>query len=185
MFKKQHIFKYCIQKGMVIMAFKEIAADELMLNPFEKIGKEWFLVTAGDSEEYNTMTASWGFMGIMWGKNSFITVVRPVRHTYEFMEKSELFTISYLPNEKRDVLNFCGSHSGRDCDKAKEAGITPVFSDGTVFFEEAELVFVCRKVYSQDMDINLLADDLKHFCSKDPMHKQYIGEIVKVYAKYS
>ncbi len=166
------------------MAFKEINISELSFNPFEKISKEWFLVTAGDENGYNTMTASWGFMGVMWGKNTLTTVIRPSRYTLGFIEKSDTFTISFLPAEKRAALNFCGSHSGRDCDKAKEAEINPVFIDGTTTFDESELVFICRKVYFQDMDKTFLADDLKTWYKEDePMHKQFIGEIVKVYVK--
>ncbi len=100
------------------MAFKEIPIGSLTFNPFEKIGKEWFLVTAGDENGYNTMTASWGFMGVMWNKNTMTTVIRPSRYTYEFIEKAGLFTVSFLPEEKRPALNFCGSRSGRDFDKA-------------------------------------------------------------------
>ena len=58
--------------------FKEVAADKLDtldFNPYKKIGKEWFLVTAGDESGWNTMTASWGFAGVMWGKNTFTTVI--------------------------------------------------------------------------------------------------------------
>ncbi|MCL2055250.1 MAG: flavin reductase [Oscillospiraceae bacterium] len=165
------------------MSFKEIPIAELSLNPFEKIGKEWFLVTAGDESGYNTMTASWGFTGVMWNKNVFITVIRPNRYTYEFIEKSEYFTASFLPPAQKPALNFCGSHSGRNCDKAKEAKLTPVFFNGATAFEEADLIFICKKLYSQDMDISLLPKDLKQFYQADPMHKQYIGEITKVLSK--
>ncbi len=166
------------------MAFKEIPIGSLTFNPFEKIGKEWFLVTAGDENGYNTMTASWGFMGVMWNKNTMTTVIRPSRYTYEFIEKAGLFTVSFLPEEKRPALNFCGSRSGRDFDKAAQTGLTPLFTDGTTAFEDAELIFVCRKIYAGDMDKNNLADDLKsNYEENEPMHKQFIGEILKVYVK--
>ena len=162
---------------------KEISVNDLSFNPWNKIGKEWFLLTSGDENGYNTMTASWGFMGIMWRKNTFTTVVRPTRYTYEFIEKNDLFTVSFFDEEYRPALNFCGANSGRDCNKAEKTGLTPKFTDGTTTFEEASLVLVCRKIYAQDMDVSLLADDIKPINGSDPIHKQYIGEILKAYVK--
>ncbi|MCH5348738.1 MAG: flavin reductase [Oscillospiraceae bacterium] len=162
---------------------KEISVNGLDFNPWDKIGKEWFLLTGGDEKGFNTMTASWGFSGVMWGKNTFITVVRPIRYTYDFMEKNELFTASFFDEKYRPALSFCGSHSGRDCDKMKETGLTPEFIDGTTAFKEAKLVLVCRKIYAQDMDASLLAEDIKPVNGSDPIHKQYIGEIIKAYAE--
>jgi flavin reductase (DIM6/NTAB) family NADH-FMN oxidoreductase RutF len=167
------------------MSFKEININELCFNPFAKIGQEWFLVTAGDENGCNTLTASWGFMGHMWNKNVFTTVIRPTRYTYEFIEKSEYFTACFLPKDKKDILKFCGANSGRNCDKIKEAGLTPFYTDGTTAFEEAELIFVCRKIYAADMDISKLKDEFHQYYGAKfgPMHKQFIGEIVKVYIK--
>lgn len=163
---------------------KEISLNELSLNPWEKIGKEWFLLTSGNERDgFNTMTASWGFMGVMWRRNTFTTVVRPTRYTYEFMEKNDLFTVSFFDEKYRSALNFCGANSGRSCDKVKKTGLTPLFTDGTTAFEEASLILVCRKIYAQDMDVSLLADDVKPVNGSDPIHKQYIGEILKAYSK--
>ena len=160
---------------------KEISVNGLDFNPWDKIGKEWFLLTSGDENGFNTMTASWGFSGVMWGKNVFTTVVRPTRFTYDFMEKNEFFTASFFDEKYRQALGFCGSHSGRDCDKCAETGLTPEFMDGTTSFKEAKLILVCRKIYSQDMDVSLMAEDVKPANGSDPIHKQFIGEIVKVY----
>lgn len=162
------------------MAFKEISIEELSFNPFTKIGKEWMLITSGNEQAYNTMTASWGFMGVMWNKNVVAAVVRPSRHTFGYMEKNELFTLSFFDEEQRDALRFCGSHSGRDCDKAKETGLTPMFLENTTSFKQANMVIICRKLYAQDMDEKFLSDEkLKALCGDD-MHKAFIGEIVKV-----
>ena len=131
---------------------KKIDISSLPFNPFEKIGKEWMLVTSGDTDNFNTMTASWGFMGVMWGQNSAVTVIRHSRYTYEFMESNELFTISFFDKSYRKALNICGTVSGRDTDKVKQAGLTPTETDGTVSFKEASMVLVCKKMFSQDMD---------------------------------
>ena len=87
--------------------FKEVTEklDAIDFNPYKKIGKEWFLVTAGDESGWNTMTASWGFAGVMWGKNTFTTVIRPQRYTKEFIDKAEYFTISFFKEEYKKALS--------------------------------------------------------------------------------
>lgn len=162
------------------MSFKEISISELKFNPFEKLDRQWALVAAGDENGSNAMTISWGFMGVMWGKNVFETVIRPNRHTFGFIEKGDRFTVSFYGEEYRKALQFFGSHSGRDCDKAKEGGLTPCLIDGVPAFEEAELVFVCKKLYAQDMEIDLLCEEERHWYGDNDMHKMFIGEIVKV-----
>ncbi|MGN0691045.1 MAG: flavin reductase family protein [Oscillospiraceae bacterium] len=163
----------------------EIDISSLSFNPFEKIGKQWFLITAGDKKKgFNTMTASWGFMGVMWGKDCIQAVVRPNRYTFSFLQKYKTFTVSFFPEEYRKALSYCGTHSGRDVDKIAETGLTPVFDDDAVYFEEAENVFVCRRVYMQAMNSEALDKDLREkFVSADPMHVQIIGEIEKIYEK--
>lgn len=158
--------------------------ESLSVNPFTLIGRDWFLITAGKSvSDYNTMTASWGSLGIMWGKNIFTCGIRPNRHTFGFVEDNEFFTVSCFDSEKyRQMLSFCGSRSGRDVDKAKETGITPLELEGSVTFEEAKLVFVCRKMYSQDLEEkNFIDKDALKFYEKDPFHRMYTSEIVAVY----
>lgn len=168
------------------MAFKEVSIDSLQFNPFTKISKEWMLVTAGDEKRSNTMTASWGGVGIMWGKNVVTAYIRPQRYTKEFMDENEFFTISFLPEEYRKALNVCGSVSGKNVeDKWKEAGLTPYYVDGTTAVEEAELVFVCRKQYHQTMKpecFDVKENDAKWYPDKD-YHEMYIAEIVKVLQK--
>lgn len=166
-------------KGLDSM--KEIALENLSFNPWTKIGKDWFLLTSGDENGFNTMTVGWASMGIMWNKNVISAMVRPNRYTYEFMEKNDFFTVSFYDDRYKKALGFCGSHSGRDCDKAKEAGLTPEFIDGTTTFKEAKLTFVCRKIYAQNFDLALVADDVKPANGSDPMHKLFMGEILKVY----
>lgn len=166
------------------MSLVKSSLESLKVNPFELIGKDWYLITAGKSvSDYNTMTASWGSLGVMWGKNVFTCGIRPNRHTFGYVEESEYFTMSFFDTDKyRDMLSFCGTKSGRDVDKAKETGITPCEVDGRVTFEEARLVFVCRKLYAQDIDSDCFTDkDNLKFYEKDPHHRMYTSEIVAVY----
>ncbi|MDC7289279.1 flavin reductase family protein [Blautia schinkii] len=167
------------------MNFKEVKAAELTMNPFTKIGKEWLLITAGNEEKCNTMTASWGAMGVMWGKNAVTIYIRPQRYTKEFVDREETFTISVLPEQYRKALNYCGTVSGKGIDKIKEAGLTPCFVEGTAGIEEAEMIMVCRKMYHDDIKpecFDETANDGKWYPEKD-YHTMYIAEVVKVLVK--
>lgn len=166
--------------------FKEVAVQEVDLNPFKAIGDDWMLVTAGTLDDYNTMTASWGGMGILWDKKICIIFIRRSRHTYKFTEKNEYFTLSFFNTSQKSALQYCGSHSGRDVDKAEEAGITPIFSDdaGNVYFKEACKVFICRKIYYQDIEQGNFLDTLVrgHYPTGD-YHRMYVGEVVQVLSR--
>ena len=80
------------------MQFEQKTLSKIQWNPFDMIGKQWYLLTAGGLSDYNTMTASWGFMGEMWGKPSFLCGVRTNRHTLPFMEQNDCFSVSFLRN---------------------------------------------------------------------------------------
>lgn len=165
--------------------FKEIKVEELQFDPFTKIGKEWMLITAGNKEKFNTMTASWGGVGVYWGMNVVTTYIRPQRYTKEFVDANDMFTIAFFDEPYRKALNICGSISGRDTDKVKKAGLTPYFVDGTASFEEASMIMVCRKVYHDTMppeNFESQDNDTKWYPNKD-YHTMYISEITKVLVK--
>lgn len=166
------------------MSLKPINIDTLNINPFTAIGKDWFLLTAGDINNFNTMTASWGGVGVMWGKNVVTTVVRSNRHTFNFIDNSDIFTISFYPQEYKNILNYCGSHSGKDVDKVAETGLKPISLDGGVAFEQSKLVFVCKKLYSQQLDTKNFSDTScnKWYSETNPIHTAFVGEIIAVYS---
>ncbi len=164
-----------------LSCFKERPIGALSFNPFTKIGSEWMLLTAGDESKYNTMTASWGGVGVMWNKNVVFAFIRPQRYTFEFFEQNDLFTVSFFDSEYKSALAFCGSHSGRDCDKAAETGLTPCFTEGTAAFKQAKLVLVCRKLSGQFIDPEGFADGgIRDNYADGDYHKMYVGEIVKI-----
>ena len=167
------------------MSFEKIDITEESFNPFSKIGKDWFLVTAGNKESFNTMTASWGFMGVMWNKNCVVTAIRPQRYTKEFVDKNDCFTISFFDEEQKDALKFCGSHSGRDCDKMEKTGLVPVELEGNVTFEQAKTVLVCKKLYAQEMTGNGFVDKtlVDSNYKEGDFHTAYYGEVVGAYIK--
>jgi len=167
------------------MSFKEIKAEDLSLNPFSKIGSEWMLITAGNEEKFNTMTASWGGVGVYWGKNVVTTYIRPQRYTKEFVDNNDTFTIAFFDNEYKKALSICGSVSGRDTDKINQAGLTPYFIDDTAAFEEANMIIVCKKLYHDDMPVknfDATENDSKWYPNKD-YHTMYISEIMKILVK--
>ena len=148
------------------------------------IKDDWALLTAGDKEKFNTMTVSWGAAGELWGKDVAIVFVRPQRYTYEFMEKSDTFTLSFFGGEYKKELALCGSKSGRDTDKVAECGFNPIAVDGSIGFEEADTVIACKKIAFQDMDpAGFLADEINNNYANKDYHRIYVGEILGVYKK--
>ncbi|MDR1735814.1 MAG: flavin reductase family protein [Oscillospiraceae bacterium] len=162
----------------------KIRPQDITGSVFERIGTQWMLITAEKEGKVNTMTASWGGLGVMWNSPVAICAVRPQRYTFEFIEPADLYTLSFLPEQYRDALNLCGAKSGRDTDKIAAAGLhTQDFGSGAAGFKEAELTLVCRKLFSQFIkEENFAAPEIatKFYPGKD-FHKLYIGEITDVY----
>ena len=165
---------------------KEISVSELNMNPMTMIAKEWMLVTAGNQEcGYNTMTASWGHLGSIWGHGgglpTAVVYLRPQRYTKEFVDREELFTITVFPEEYKKALGYLGSHSGRDGDKVAVAGLTPVFEGDYTYFAEAKLTLVCRKLYRGTIQPEGFMDQsfIEEYYPNRDFHDFYIGEIIK------
>lgn len=162
--------------------FKEISPKEIDGNLIKMIADEWMLITAGNEEKYNMMTASWGFAGEIWGNDSVMALVRPQRYTMEFINNSDYFTLSFYGDEK-GLHKVCGSKSGRDVDKTALTGLTPVFSDNTVYFYEARLVLVCKKQYVGKISPEDFIDKEPLKWYNDDFHYMIIGKIEKVLVK--
>lgn len=165
--------------------FREINPLDITENAFRLIGKDWMLVTAGNSTKLNTMTASWGGVGVLWNKNVAFSFIRPQRYTLEFIDQNEYYTLSFLQDGYRDTLTFCGRNSGRDVDKIKGKKLTPVFDENAPYFEQAKLVLVCKKLYKQAMTPDSFIDKAlieKNYPDND-FHYAFVGEIVKVLIK--
>ena len=161
---------------------RNIEPKDLDLNVFSAIGDQWMLITAGTAGECNTMTASWGGLGVIWGGPSAICYIRPQRYTKEFVDREEYFTLAFFGEEYRPALSLCGSKSGRDVDKVKECGFTVKSAAcGAPYFEEAGVVLVCRKRFAQDMDPENMPREIKDkWYPQRDYHTLYIGEIVEV-----
>jgi flavin reductase (DIM6/NTAB) family NADH-FMN oxidoreductase RutF len=147
---------------------------------------QWMLLTSGDFEagKFNSMTISWGSMGVMWGRPFAQVVVRPVRYTYQFMETYDTFTLTAFPRQYHKALSLLGTASGRDGDKIAQSGLTPVASSCVAApgFAEAELVIECRKTYWHDLDPSQFLDPeiYRNYPDKD-YHRSYFGQILAVH----
>ncbi len=165
--------------------FRKIETENMKGNPFKLVGNDWMLVTAGNETHWNTMTASWGGFGVLWHKNVCFSFVRPQRYTYEFMENSDFFTLSFFSEDYREALKLCGTKSGRDIDKAREAGLTAtVTPEKSIAFEEASLVVECKKIYFQDIDPAFFLDkEIESNYPEQDYHRMYIGEVLGCFVK--
>lgn len=162
--------------------FQSYPIERLELNPFSKIGKEWMLIASGNEEKANAMTASWGGMGVLWGKNVAYIVVRESRYTKEFLDRESAFSVTFFDPEYKKALQHLGTVSGRDEDKITAAGLHLQFQDGVPIFEEAGLVFVCRKLSATPILKEQFIDpgiDAQWYSDQD-YHTMYVGEIVDV-----
>lgn len=165
-------------------AFQHVSPTALTDNPFSLVGDTWMLVTAEHGGVTNTMTASWGGVGVLWNKPVAFTFVRPQRYTYTLLENADTYSLSFLPEEHRDALRYCGSHSGRDGDKFTATGLSVFREQNTPCIEQARLVLVCRKLHVADFAPTQFTDTtlLSHYKAND-FHRQYVGEILTVLQK--
>ena len=166
--------------------FQPISTDYLDMNPFNKIGKEWMLITAGDENKCNTMTASWGGMGVLWGKNVVYIFVRESRYTKEFLDAKDYFTINFMDEKYRMEMKYLGAVSGRKEDKIANAKVGVDYSAvGAPYIDDSNLVLVCRKLSATKLTPEQFVDaslDATWYSDKD-YHTMYVGEIVEALAR--
>ena len=145
------------------------------------------LLTAGDRSGCNTMTIGWCQLGCLWRTPVCTVYVRPERYTYEFMESHDYFTVSVLPANLKETLMTCGTKSGRDLDKVRECGLTVAYGEGDApYFEEAEWVLVCKKIYAQDFREDCVTDRetvMPCYGKDGGWHRAYTGKVVEAYHK--
>ena len=161
---------------------KAINPNEIKDNFIELIGKEWMLVSAGDKDEFNMMTASWGGVGFLWNKPVVFVFIRPERYTREFVDAKGAFTLSFLGEEHKAAHKICGSKSGREIDKVAATGLTPCFTDlGNPCFEESRLTLECKTLYVTKMDKDHFVDPALYEKWYSAMagnpHNVYVAEI--------
>lgn len=163
-----------------------MTANEISKNVFDMIGKQWMLVGAAKDGKVNVMTASWGGLGVMWGKNVAFVFIRQTRYTKEFVDNGDTFSLSFFGDDQRKMLNYMGTVSGRDADKVSECGLHVLsLEENAPVFEEAELTLVCRKMFAQEMAKESFVDKeaLAKWYGDENYHTMYVAEIVDVKKK--
>ncbi len=168
-----------------LQGYKQIYPEQIPGNIIKLLSQDWMLITAGNDQQYNTMTASWGGLGYLYNKPITLCFINPARYTYQFMEESETYTLSFYTEAYRDALQYCGTHSGKDNDKIKAAGLTPITTPlGSKAFSEAWMIIECRKMVAQSLTPEALFNKkLQQEWNGKAMHKMYIGEILNVWVK--
>ena len=165
--------------------YKEIKPENLDQSAFKLIGKDWMLITAAKDNKVNTMTASWGGLGIMWNKSVAYIVVRPQRFTKEFLDASSTFSLTFFDESYRKDLSYLGTVSGRDEDKLSKTNLTVSYVDDTPAFEESTLTIICKKLYAQEFKPECFIDDTieKQCYPQKDYHTIYIAEVEKILIK--
>lgn len=165
--------------------FVEIKPKQLDKNPFQLIGTDWMLITAEKDKQVNTMAASWGGFGVLWGKNVAFVFIRPERYTKQFVDGSDTFSLAFFDDSLKKQFEYLGTVSGREEDKISKSKLTVLHSDGTPYFEEANLAILCRKLYVQDLKPEcFIASELNELIyPKNDHHTLYVAEVEKVLIK--
>ena len=166
---------------------REINFDELSKEAIEQLIKGAFLTVKDKEDRLNTMTIGWGSIGYMWKRPVFMVMVRKSRFTYDLMENTNEFTVSFpLNNQLKKELGVCGTKSGREINKFKECNLTPISSKKiqTPVIEECDLHFECKIVYKQAMNEQGMSDEIKEiYGAEKDYHTLYYGEILSCYVK--
>lgn len=167
--------------------FKEIAIEDLHWSPFPHQKGNWFLVTAGKPGASNMLLGTLGGFLAIWGGNTVAIFIRESRFTKHLLDEEPNFSISVLPPEYKENVRYCGSHSGRDGDKWKAAGLTETEFDGIPACAEAKYTLLCRKLAAVSTDDMKMAPDIREAYYEGRWegnpHTVYIAEISKVLEK--
>ena len=165
--------------------FQQYELSQIDFNPYTQIGHDWMLVSAGTEEKANTMTASWGGLGVIWGVNAATIYIRQSRYTKEFIDREKYFTLSFLSEKHREALAYLGKVSGRDEDKLEKSGLHFGYKHGIPYIDEANQILICKKMASVPItEDSFCSPGLKDkFYGDGDMHTMYIGEIVGAYAR--
>ncbi|MCX7861549.1 MAG: flavin reductase [Bacteroidales bacterium] len=161
----------------------EVNIFDFNIPVFQSIGKESYLLVSGTIEQFNCMTVGWSAIGYLWRKPMAFVFVRPQRYTFQFMEKYQYFSMNFFDSQFSNILELCGTKSGREINKMEIKELTPInYDNKTVYYNEAHTVFICKKVYSQDIqEKNFLETSFLNLYPNQDFHRIYYGEIEKIY----
>jgi flavin reductase (DIM6/NTAB) family NADH-FMN oxidoreductase RutF len=146
-----------------------------------------FLVVQDAKGRPNPMTIGWALAGIVWGEPIMTVLVRPSRYTFGLLEKARRFSVCVpLEGKLVDELAFCGSRSGRDCDKIESLGLqaSPGLERGVSVLEACDLFYECEIVHkTQVIKQNLDEGIISGYYALGDFHAIYNGRILRAYKK--
>jgi len=152
---------------------------------FNLIASDWLLITAEHEGKVNTMTASWGGFGHLWNKYVAYFFIRPQRYTKTFVDAQDMVSLCALGESYRKALNYLGTVSGRTEDKIKKAELTVLHDNGTPYFEQAHTVFICKKLFMQNLTEESFIEKsiIGSFYPEKDFHTMYVAEIKNILVK--
>lgn len=164
--------------------FKEIDIKDFNLNPFNEIGNNWALIVSESDGVTDAMTASWGGVGVMWGRNVVYVFVRESRYTKLIIDKTKEFSLSFIDHkEYGKALGYLGKVSAHDDkNKLESTGLSVAYDNNIPYIDESYLALTCKIVTEIPKVENGINDDVvgsEWFDDKDP-HSMYVAVIEKV-----
>ncbi|MDE6887550.1 MAG: flavin reductase [Eubacterium sp.] len=165
--------------------FQPYPIDLIEFDPFTKIGSEWMLITVKSKDKVNAMTASWGGVGVLWGKNTAFIFVRESRYTKELIDESDYFSLTFFDSSYKSAMKYFGVVSGRKEDKIQTAKMNVNYYDEIPFIDEGNFVICCRKMSATA----LLPEDfhdseiMDKWYKNGDLHTMYVGEIMQILAR--
>ncbi len=165
--------------------FQPYPIDLIEFDPFTKIGKEWMLITASEGDKINAMTASWGGVGVLWGKNAAFIFVRNSRYTKELIDRSDHFSLTFFDNSHKSALKYFGIVTGRREDKIKTAKMNVNYYEDIPFIDEGNFVICCRKISATPILPEQFLDSeiQEKWYADGDLHTMYVGEIIQILAR--
>ena len=165
--------------------FQPYPIDLIEFDPFTKIGKEWMLITASEGDKINAMTASWGGVGLLWGKNAAFIFVRDSRYTKELIDRSDHFSLTFFDNSHKSALKYFGMVTGRREDKIKTAKMNVNYYEDIPFIDEGNFVICCRKMSATPILPEQFLDSeiQEKWYADGDLHTMYVGEIIQILAR--
>ena len=147
--------------------------------------KKGAFLTTKHEEKVNTMTIAWGLIGVEWGEDVFVTLVRDSRFSKIALDKTGKFTVTIpIDDSMKQELSYCGHNSGKDIDKIKECNLqlVPSKSVDVPVIRCKSIVIECEVIYSQRMDETIMNKDFKEkFYHSGDVHTLYHSRILNMY----
>jgi len=152
---------------------------DVMMEHFSKNGG--FLTVKDAQNRVNTMTISWGFLGFLWAKPHFTTVVRPQRFTREILAGADSFTVSVPFGGLKKELQVCGVESGRDIDKSKIVEFVAAKSVASPVVAGCDFYYECKINYEDCLHGEKIPKSINEAHYNKDWHDFFVGEIVETY----